>query len=68
MNEYLISGFSQKCKCGGSVKFKIVIGEDIDDILNELGFLSHCDECDRSYGLASSISEAYSESQIDVCR
>lgn len=63
MNDYLINYFSLPCKCGGSVSFRVIIGKDINETINDMGFISLCESCNRGSGISNDISEAYLESQ-----
>lgn len=66
MKDYSIDSFSLPCECGGTARFKIIIGTDQDETVNNLGFICACDTCDRASGMTNEISEAYSDAQNDV--
>lgn len=52
--------------CKGDVHFYIVIGEDLDGLINDLAYIAKCNTCERFSGMANSIYEAYNDSQTTI--
>ncbi|HFQ9467562.1 TPA: hypothetical protein ACHTH4_004774 [Escherichia coli] len=68
MKHYPIQDFSLPCPCGGIVTFCVIVGEDQNNKINDMGYLAGCDTCNSSSGLTNDIAEAYEEIKNDLRR
>ncbi|EJX4247901.1 hypothetical protein OD507_004420 [Salmonella enterica] len=62
-DKFRINNFRQPCLCKGEIHLYVVIGEDQDERINDLGYIAQCNTCNRSSGMENSIYEAYNYSQ-----
>jgi hypothetical protein len=61
--KFVINGFVQKCRCGGEIFLSVIIGEDQENFINDLGYIAQCKECLRTGGMENTIREAFDNSQ-----